>query len=113
VTPEAAPIAPSPKPPHCATCACTGRPTLRGWKEIRRRADLSEKTARRRALPGDRHRLPVYLDQRGRPIARASEIDQWRQDELRPYGVQPYGHISRPLPSPAVNDQKRAKIKRR
>ncbi|HLM76488.1 MAG TPA: hypothetical protein VK459_27480 [Polyangiaceae bacterium] len=88
---------------------------LRGWESISKRAKMSVKTARARALYGAEHRLPVWVDHKGTAIALASAIDQWLKDERRPYGSIPYGselrfaHVSHRLPTGST---KRLKIKR-
>lgn len=59
---------------------------LRGWLAIAEFIEVSEKTARRWSKWGRENRLPVAEDHVG-PIARVSDLERWKADQLLPYGI--------------------------
>jgi len=85
--------------------------TLHGWKQICAHVEVSEPTARKRARYGVESRMPVFISRiTNRVVAKRSELDRWKRDQIHPVGVEPVGFRRRS--SRYVRRAKQAKTKR-
>lgn len=66
--------------------------TLHGWKQVCAHLEISKPTAMKRSQYGVESRMPVFISRiTGRIVAKRSELDRWKRDQIHPVGVEPVG----------------------
>jgi hypothetical protein len=89
---------------------------LHGWKQIAAHVGVHRDTAAKFAQWGVEARMPVYRSRiTGHVIARRSELDRWKSDQIAPVGAEPWGKVSKIAARSGTRrrgTQKRAQSKR-
>jgi hypothetical protein len=69
---------------------------LHGWKQIAAHVGVHRDTAAKFAQWGAEARMPVFRSRiTGHVIARRSELDRWKRDQIAPVGAEPWGKVSK------------------